>query len=74
MPPPGQARRQLSSSPNISFHSSDFRDLVPGANVVAQDNPVVSPSFVEAVAHSMGFRMADEDYRINLHSIPKVPY
>ncbi|KAI9428350.1 hypothetical protein H4582DRAFT_2092518 [Lactarius indigo] len=32
----------------------------------------VSPSYIEAVAKSMGFSVTDEEYRNSLHSIPKI--
>ncbi|KAH9035351.1 hypothetical protein EDB85DRAFT_2143788 [Lactarius pseudohatsudake] len=32
----------------------------------------VSPSYIEAVAKSMGFSVTDEDYHNSLHSIPKI--
>lgn len=64
MPPPGQPRRQ----PTSSFSSLNFEDV----NHDSGDTPVVNTAYVDAVAQSMGFETTDEDYRSSLHSIPLV--
>ncbi|KAI9436625.1 hypothetical protein H4582DRAFT_2078250 [Lactarius indigo] len=64
------------STNNVRTHApqpqnnSDYGnfDLSPRTEPLSR----VSPSFIEAVAQSMGLSVTDEDYRNSLHSIPKI--
>ena len=74
MPPPAQPRPQTLTSPlslpepPSVYDPADFQDIDIG---IGRD-PMISTTFIEAVAQSMGFSATDEDYRSSLHSVPKV--
>ena len=66
-PPSTQPRRPwtLTSPPDVtqptsSYGASDFQDII--TNTAGHTPAVVNTNFIEAVAHSMGFQAADEDY------------
>ncbi len=76
-PPPSTQVRQpwtLTSPPSISqarpsYDAAEFQDIDTSA---LEHVPTVNTAFIEAVAQSMGFQTADEDYQSSLHSIPTV--
>ncbi|KAH9083756.1 hypothetical protein EDB83DRAFT_2309676 [Lactarius deliciosus] len=83
MLPPAQPRPQALTSPlNLSEQSgyeqpgygpTDYQDIDTGlGGHRLGGDPPISTAFIEAVAQSMGFSVTDEDYRNNLHSIPKI--
>ena len=69
---PAQPRHRSSPSnarhSTPSYDSTDFQDV----DTSMGHDPMVSATFIEAVAQSMGFSSGDEEYRSSLHSIPKV--
>jgi hypothetical protein len=74
---PAEQRRSwtLTTPPNLqhptpSYNSSSFEDI--DTSVLGRVPTSVNANFIDAVAHSMGFQAADEDYRSSLHSIPMV--